>query len=164
MKQIGWTKTDGNDYSFCGCPTGIKFSNTKGTPTEMLLQGFFIEMIATFFLMLVIMGTAVDHRKPKAVGGIAIGLTLAMCIYANGKATGAALNPFRAWGPLLGAGLVYSSEFKLFGQFWIYTAPFAGAVIAAFLYQFVIQVKEETVQTDKNMIELKANNENDMKL
>lgn len=164
MEKIGWAKISGAEYSYCGCPNGISSSEKKGPPFRMLMQGAGIELIATFFLMLVIMGTAVDHRRPKAVAGIAIGLTLAMCIIANGKVTGGALNPFRSIGPIIGAGLLHPSEFRFFSQVWIYLLPFVGALIAALLYHFVIQVKEVTVQADKNMIELKANNENDMKL
>jgi glycerol uptake facilitator-like aquaporin len=113
LELIGWKK-----LSYCGCPHGIGFSTNKAgesPPIQMTLQGAGIEAMATFFLMLVIMGTAVDHRKAKAVYGIAIGLTLAMCIYANAQATGAALNPWRSFGPIIGAGLLNSSEFEYLG-------------------------------------------------
>jgi len=75
IKKIGWTKERWDDYSYCGCPHGISFSKTKDVPMSMILQGAGIEAVATAFLMLAIMGTAVDHRKPKAVAGIAVGLT-----------------------------------------------------------------------------------------
>src|SRR3954470_5198200 len=44
-------------------------------------QGFFLEMIATFFLTFVIYGSAVDPSAPR-VGGFAIGLTVAADILA----------------------------------------------------------------------------------
>jgi len=88
-----------------------------------------------------------------------------MCIYANGRATGAALNPFRAIGPIIGAGLLHPSEFAAFDQIWIYLFPFVGALAAGHLYHWLLQVKDVSgAPTEKNMIELKANNENDMKL
>ena len=162
LEEIGHKK-----LSYCGCPHGIGFASTKegeSPPIMMTLQGGGIEAVATFFLMWVIMGTAVDHRKAKAVYGIAIGFTLSMCIYANGVATGGALNPWRSFGPIIGSGLLHSSEFEFLGRSWIYAFPFLGALAAAFLYQLVIQVKEETPKSAQAMIELKANNDNDMKL
>src|SRR5947207_11567198 len=40
-----------------------------------MMQGIGLELIATFFLVFVIFGTAVDPKAPK-VGGFAIGLTI----------------------------------------------------------------------------------------
>lgn len=91
-------------------------------------QGIVAEAIATFFLIFVVMGTAVDRRAPK-VGALFIGLTITMGILAIGPLTGGAINPAR-WvgsgvpgsnlghpevyilGPLLGgglAGLIYAA-------------------------------------------------------
>jgi hypothetical protein len=55
-------------------------------------QAFFAELIATFFLVFAVFGTAVDPQAPR-VGGFAIGLTLAAAILAIGPLTGASLNP-----------------------------------------------------------------------
>lgn len=53
----------------CGCPNGMS------NPLYGAVTGFCVEMIATWFLMFVIMGTAVDSRAPSGVYGIAIGGT-----------------------------------------------------------------------------------------
>merc|ERR1712151_907161 len=95
-------KPDEGEASYCGCPNGISFGN--GSITAQLQAGG-IEAMSTFFLMFTIMGTAVDKRAAKGVFGFAIGATLSMCIYAHGAATGGALNPFRSWGPIIGAGI-----------------------------------------------------------
>ena len=78
-----------------------------------------LEIIATFFLMFVIMGTAVDKRaagKNAAISGLAIGLTLAAAILAIGPATGASLNPARSFGPAL-----VSWTWDTHGAYWAVT-------------------------------------------
>jgi glycerol uptake facilitator-like aquaporin len=58
-------------------------------------NAFWIELIATFFLMYVICGVAIDSRGAHAVASLAIGLTITMDIVMAGPLTGAAMNPAR---------------------------------------------------------------------
>src|SRR5205085_11514862 len=55
------------------------------------LQAIVLEFIATFFLVFVVFGTAVDPRAPK-VGGFAIGLTIAADILAIGPLIDVSMN------------------------------------------------------------------------
>lgn len=89
-------------------------------------QAFGLEAIATFFLMFVVFGTAVDPHAPK-VGGFAIGLTVMADILAIGPLTGASMNPARSLGPAAVTGIF---EAQLI--YWL--APITGAVVAALLY------------------------------
>ena len=89
-------------------------------------QGILIEAIATFFLVFVIFGTAVDPHAPK-VGGFAIGLTIAADILAIGSRTGASMNPARSFGPAIASG-VFEAQIV----YWV--GPILGAVVAALLY------------------------------
>jgi len=92
-----------------------------------------LEAIATFFLMFVIMGTAVDKRgvgKTAAIGGLGIGLTLTAAILCIGPATGASLNPARSFGPALVAG-----AWTMHWAYWV--GPIVGAALAAFAYRCV---------------------------
>lgn len=89
-------------------------------------QAFFLEAIATFFLVFVIFGTAVDPDAPR-VGGFAIGLTIAADILAIGPLTGASMNPARSLGPAVASG-------ALEGQIVYWTGPIAGGLVAALLY------------------------------
>jgi aquaporin Z len=89
-------------------------------------QGFFLEMIATFFLTFVVFGTAVDPNAPK-VGGFAIGLTLAAAILAIGPLTGGSLNPARSIGPAVASGIFE-------GQIVYWTGPVVGSMLAAAIY------------------------------
>ena len=92
-------------------------------------QAFALEAIATFFLVLVVFGTAVDPQAPR-VGGFAIGLTVTFCILAIGPYTGASLNPARSFGPAVASG-VYE------GQLIYWLAPIVGGLLAAVLYDRV---------------------------
>ncbi len=93
---------------------------------------FGLEVVATFFLMFVILGTAVDRRGvggTAAVGGFAIGLTVAADILCFGPLTGASMNPARSLGPALVGG-----HWTLHWVYWL--APITGAIGAAVAYRF----------------------------
>ncbi|HEY0415666.1 MAG TPA: aquaporin [Gaiellaceae bacterium] len=94
-------------------------------------KGVVIEAVLTFFLVWVIFATAADPRGAfKQIAGLAIGFTIALDILMGGGLTGAAMNPARAFGPEL-VGNHWSS-------FWVwYIGPFAGAVIAASVYELL---------------------------
>jgi hypothetical protein len=77
---------------------------------------------------MVIFGTVVDPRGPKAIAPLAIGLTITMDILTGGRITGAAMNPARAIGPAF-----IQQDFT---NWWIYWAgPIIGALIAAYAYK-----------------------------
>src|SRR5258708_8690870 len=63
-----------------------------------MAQAILTEAIATFFLVFVVFGTAVDPSAPK-VGGFAIGLTATADILAIGSRGGAERRHGRALGP-----------------------------------------------------------------
>jgi aquaporin Z len=91
----------------------------------------FAEVIATFFLMYAVFGTAVDPRGPKAVASLVIGLVITIDVLAIGPVSGAAMNPSRAFGPALVQGE--------WADQWVYwVGPIVGALAAAFLYNYVI--------------------------
>jgi glycerol uptake facilitator protein len=103
-------------------------------------QAILVEAVCTFFLMLAVMGTAVDKRAPQGFAGLIIGLTVAMAITATGNVAGASLNPARTFGPYLLDSLLGGSN--LWWQFPIYViGPVVGAVLAAFLYDYVADLK-----------------------
>ncbi len=90
------------------------------------VQAVILEAIATFFLVWVVFGTAVDTAAPK-IGGLAIGLVVAADILAIGPLTGASMNPARSFGPA-----VASNVFE--GQLVYWIGPIVGGVLAALLY------------------------------
>ncbi len=115
-------------------PEGLREEAQMGAatlgPGIDFARGVGIEAILTFFLVIVIFGTAVDRRAPK-LGGIAIGLTITMDILVGGPLTGAAMNPARAFGPAVVAG-VWDDHVV----YWI--GPIIGAVAAGLLYHHVL--------------------------
>lgn len=90
-------------------------------------QVLIMEAVLTFFLMFVVYGTAIDRRAPK-VGGLFIGLTVALDILAGGPISGAAMNPARHLGPALINGTL--------DNVWLYwVGPIVGSCLAALVYR-----------------------------
>ena len=104
-------------------------------------QAILCEAVATFFLMLTIMGAAVDKRAPAGFAGLLIGLVVVADIIVVGNVTGSSLNPARTFGPYL-ADLVMGGP-NLWAQFPIYLiGPIGGAVVAALLYDYIAEPKK----------------------
>lgn len=111
-----------------------------GTTTGYL-QGIAVEAIATFILLFVIMGTAVDSRAYKGLEGIAIGLTAGGIIMVAGGATGAAFNPARAFGPYMVSSLLDGNI--SWNQLAIYfIGPIIGGIAAALTYKVITSSRE----------------------
>ena len=96
-------------------------------------QGILIEAVATFALMIVIMGVAVDSRGTfAAVAGLPIGFVIVGDIFWSGPLTGAAMNPARWFGPALVNGDLGHA------LVWI-VGPILGALVAAFAYDTIMK-------------------------
>jgi glycerol uptake facilitator protein len=96
-------------------------------------QAILVEAIATFVLMLVIMGVAVDQRAPPGFAGLIIGLTVAGMITATGNIAGASLNTARTFGPYMMDFLLGGPNLWAFFPIYI-IGPVIGAVVAAVFY------------------------------
>ncbi len=93
-------------------------------------QSLILEIILTFILMLVILGSGLDRRAPIGFAGLAIGLTVALEAAFMGPITGASMNPARSLGPALVSGL--------WQYHWVYWfAPIWGAQLAVLFYRFI---------------------------
>ncbi len=103
--------------------------------------GVLVEIILTFLLVFAIFGTAVDPRAPK-IGGFGIGLTVCVDILMGGPLTGAAMNPARTFGTLLGG---FGDTSDLWSQHWVYwLGPVVGAVLAGLVYdKFIMEHAEK---------------------
>lgn len=110
-------------------------SATLGTPALGAdigpLAGIFVEAVLTAILLLAVFGTAIDPRGPK-VGGLVIGLAVAVDILMGGPLTGAAMNPARWFGPAAVTGLWDNSYIWILG-------PLLGAAAAALAYRYLFQ-------------------------
>lgn len=94
---------------------GPRFTQFEAVVTEIVL---------TFLLMLVILGTAEEKATVGAQAALAVGFTVAACGFFAGPISGSSMNPARSLPPQIVGGA--------FGIIWIYlVGPFAGAALAA---------------------------------
>jgi len=105
------------------------------TLTVTSWAGFMIEAMLAFFLVTVVLGTAVAGRA-RNFAPLAIGMTLTLNILMGGALTGAAFNPARALGPMVATGN--------FSDAWLYlAAPIVGAIAAAILHTGLARLAQE---------------------
>lgn len=92
-------------------------------PAGSAMQSFFLELILTFFLMLVIINVSTGSKEKGVMAGIAIGSVVLLEAMFAGPICGASMNPARSLAPALLSGQI--------GYIWIYIiAPVLGAVMA----------------------------------
>lgn len=91
-----------------------------------------VEVLLTFFLMLVIASVATDGRVHGAVAGLAIGMAVTACGLFGGPLTGCSMNPARSLGPALFEGGNALSQLGLY-----VAGPVIGAVLAAKTYEAI---------------------------
>jgi aquaporin Z len=86
-------------------------------------DAFFMEMVLTFGLVSVILGTASGAQNLGVIGALGVGAYIALAGLWGSPISGASMNPARTFGPdVVGAD---------FHAYWVYVAgPLAGAVIA----------------------------------
>lgn len=107
-----------------------KFGATIATVDPMRAIG--LEVILTFFLMLVSMAAATDARVSTPVASLCVGGTVTLCALMGGPLSGCSMNPARSLGPALFAGG------EALGQFPIFIfGPVSGALIAVGVYQMI---------------------------
>jgi aquaporin Z len=99
-------------------------------PRDSWQQSFILEIILTFILMIVILGSAVHAKAVKSFAGAAIGATVCVEALFAGPISGASMNPARSLGPALVSGVT--------DHLWIYlTATIIGALLALFAYRLM---------------------------
>lgn len=114
----------------------FNFGQTTGfLTTTNVWSAAAIEAILVFFLLSAIYQGAV-YGKAGNNAAIAIGLTLAACIFATGALTGASVNPARTLGPALVAG-----NFDYLLPYFV--GLFAGGAIAGGVHGYVLTPETE---------------------
>ncbi len=91
------------------------------------LQSFVLEVILTFFLMLVIIHVTTGSKEQGMFAGLVIGSTILLEAMFAGPICGASMNPIRSLSPAVVSGHLQ--------HLWVYlTAPVIGAVLAIFVW------------------------------
>jgi MIP family channel proteins len=112
---------------------GLMLGATSLTITPA--AGFAIEATLAFFLVTVVLSTAVAGRAGN-LAPLAIGMTLTLNIIMGGALTGAPFNPARALGPMVATGN--------FVDAWLYMiAPLVGAIVAAGVHAGLASIANE---------------------
>ncbi len=92
-------------------------------PSGPIYQSWFLEVLLTAGLMVVILGVSTGAREKGITAGLAIGAAVGLSALFAGPVCGASMNPARSLGPALVSWQLDS--------LWLYlTAPVAGALLA----------------------------------
>lgn len=104
-------------------------------PAGTAMQSAILELILTFFLMLVIIHVATGSKEQGMFAGLAIGSTVLLEAMFAGPICGASMNPARSIAPALASGHLQ--------HLWLYiAAPVAGAAAAIPTWRFLNSKKE----------------------
>ena len=105
------------------------------------IQGMALESIATFFVVYVFFAGALEGWDSfRKLGGLAVGLAVAMGALLAQPFTGASMNPARTFGPALAA-----RHWINHAVYWV--GPLFGGVIAAVVYdRLFVDVEEDSAQ------------------
>ena len=99
-------------------------------PAGSYLQSFVLEIILTFFLMLVILNVSQGAKEKGLFAGIAVGAVILLEAMFAGPVSGASMNPARSLAPAVISGNLASV--------WIYlSAPFIGSIIGVFCWKVI---------------------------
>lgn len=99
-------------------------------PTVDLWRAFVLELILTFFLMVVIINVSTGSKEIGMMAGIAIGSVVLLEAIFAGPITNASMNPARSLAPNIVSGNIKG--------LWLYIlAPIIGALLAVVSCKFV---------------------------
>ncbi len=92
-------------------------------PTVDVWRAFVLELLLTFFLMVVIINVSTGSKEMGIIAGIAVGAVVLLEAMFAGPITGASMNPARSIAPAVVSGNI--------ADLWIYIfAPIIGCVLA----------------------------------
>lgn len=102
-------------------------------PSGSPMQSFVLEVLLTFFLMLVILQVAKGSKEQGMFAGLAIGSVVLLEAMFAGPICGASMNPIRSLAPAIVSG---HTE-----HLWVYlTAPVLGALLAVGAWKLIRHV------------------------
>ena len=113
------------------------FWGAHGGPSELLgnsmMSGLAVEIILTFFLLVVIFMTVIHNKAPKYVYGAVIGGMVFLLHLVGVPLTGASMNPARSFSPTL-----LSGDTGLWEVQWLYwVGPIIGGIIGGIIMNYI---------------------------
>ena len=120
-------------------PESSSFGHTYPADGFEPYKAFILELLLTFFLMLVIINVSTGSKEIGTMAAIAIGGIILLEAMFAGPMTKASMNPARSLAPAIISGN--------FQHLWLYlTAPFIGAILAVISCKLV---KDDNCCNDK---------------
>lgn len=100
------------------------------------IAGLLVEIVLTFFFVLVILGVTSKNAGHGSFAGVVIGFTLVLVHILGIGLTGTSVNPARSFGPALVA--LFTGNTAPIACLWVFiVGPFVGAALAAIVYNFL---------------------------
>ena len=100
------------------------------------IAGLLVEIVLTFFFVLVILGVTSKKAGHGSFAGVVIGFTLVLVHILGIGLTGTSVNPARSFGPALVA--LFTGNTAPIACLWVFiVGPFVGAALAAIVYNFL---------------------------
>ncbi|MCQ2553751.1 MAG: MIP family channel protein [Clostridia bacterium] len=116
--------------------TGGFGSNGLGGVNGSSVAGLFVEIVLTFFFVLVILGVTSKKAGHGSFGGVVIGFTLVLIHILGIGLTGTSVNPARSFGPAVVAAIAGNTA--PIACLWVFiVGPLVGAAIAAVVYKYL---------------------------
>ena len=129
----------------------------EGSPGGYSMQAAFLaEVVATAVFLIIIMG-ATAKRASAAMGGVAIGLGLALIHFLTIPVTNTSVNPARSTGQALIASFYGEGVTVPMQQLWLFwAAPIIGAVLGAIIYRVLMDSNADVPQGDADVLRTDA--------
>jgi len=119
-------------------PASQLLGATLPAGTEM--QSFVLELLLTFFLMLVILSVASGSKEQGMFAGLAIGSVVGLEAIFAGPVCGASMNPARSIAPAIASG---HAE-----HLWLYiAAPVLGAIAAIPIWKYLHHNNKQSINS-----------------
>jgi len=109
------------------------------------INAILVEAVGTFLLMTAVMAV-LDNKAKPAVGALMIGLSVTASLTLISNITGGSINPARTFGPYLADTLLGGANLWYYFPIYI-IGPIAGAVIAAFVYNYISGGSNQTEES-----------------
>ena len=147
LKTLGGTVDGGLTVGYLTNP------DAASTPNYMMAMA--IEAILTFLLVNTYLHTVVAGKAGQ-LGGLAVGLTLAVAIMAGGPFTGGSLNPARTFGVAIFATPTVQSIANPFLYVVYFVGPLLGATLAVLAYNYFVGITDEDLDDEEEVVVVEA--------